>query len=211
MGAGLLVGAEGWEHPGWDGVFYPDDLPPEWRLTYYGNEFPLLLVPSAVWRAASRAQFADWREDVPERFRFVLDVTDADPGDQGILAQLRDCQSALGTTLAGAVCWSPPGPDGRRALRSVLGDTRFLAEPVPLPGLPASVRVAEDGGVCCALVTDHTGLDLKWLRGVLEQLSGRLRDETVPMLFFSGRPPAIKQMGDATVLWQLLGGLQSQG
>jgi len=206
MGAGLLVGAEAWEHPGWDELFYPDDLPPEWRLTYYANEFPLVLLPAAVWRLAQPAELDDWRDDVSERFRFVLDVTSVTATDRPMLQQLGNCQAALGESLAGAVCWSPLDPDGHRVLRNGLGDGRFLAEPVTVPGLDAAVRVAEDGGHCCVLITDGAGHDLKWLRGVLEQLSGRLQAETAPLLFFSGHPPPINLLRDAAVLWQLLAG-----
>lgn len=208
MGAGLLVGAEAWEHPGWDGLFYPDDLPPEWRLTYYANEFPLVLLPAAAWCSTQPTALEDWRDDVPERFRFVLDVTGVTVADRPILQQLANCQATLGESLAGVVSRSPLDRAGRDLLRSELDDARFLAEAVTVPGLDELVRVAEDQGVCCALIMDGTGHDLKWLRGVLEQLSGRLQAETSPLLFFSGDPPPVDLLRDATVLWQLLEGLR---
>ncbi len=36
--------AVGWDHPAWQGSFYPDDLPADWRLTYYANEVPGVLL-----------------------------------------------------------------------------------------------------------------------------------------------------------------------
>lgn len=206
MAGELLVGAEGWEHPDWGGQFYPDDLPPEWRLTYYANEYRQVLLPFASWHTADEEQFGGWCDDVPERFRFVLDVTAIAYHDPALRRQLHRCQSVLDDRLAGVICWSQPSRDGRRLLRTELGDGRFLAEPVTVPGLAADIQLAEDGAVCCALVAAGAGHDLKWLRSVLESLAVRIKEADWPMLFFAGRPPPFKLMRDAVVLWQLLGG-----
>lgn len=40
----LLIGAFGWRHAAWQGDYYPEDLPAEWQLGYYSNEFPLTVV-----------------------------------------------------------------------------------------------------------------------------------------------------------------------
>lgn len=46
----ILIGAAGWQHPQWSNdVFYPDDLPEDWYLSFYANEFPVVLVPEAQW------------------------------------------------------------------------------------------------------------------------------------------------------------------
>lgn len=73
--ATIAVGAWGWQHPEWLQTYYPDDLPEEWRLSYYSNEFPVVLVPARDWRAASAATVAQWCEDVHGGFRFYLEVT----------------------------------------------------------------------------------------------------------------------------------------
>ena len=41
---GLRLGARGWRHAHWENDFYPDDLPPDWQLAYYANEFSTVLV-----------------------------------------------------------------------------------------------------------------------------------------------------------------------
>ena len=46
----LLLRARDWEHPAWNQEFYPDDLPEDWRLSYYANEFPVVLVPVSEFR-----------------------------------------------------------------------------------------------------------------------------------------------------------------
>lgn len=41
----IEVGARGWACQD----YYPDDLPEDWQLDYYANEFSVLLVPRARW------------------------------------------------------------------------------------------------------------------------------------------------------------------
>ena len=36
----FYTGSAGWEHPQWEGSFYPDGMPPEWRLAFYNTAFP---------------------------------------------------------------------------------------------------------------------------------------------------------------------------
>lgn len=58
----LLLGTVGWERADWLAGYYPDDLPPDWRLAYYGNDCDCVFIPGHVWRAADsdllREQFA---------------------------------------------------------------------------------------------------------------------------------------------------------
>ncbi len=67
----MRVGAYGWEHEHWQGSFYPQDLPEDWRLGYYANMFTSVLVPEAKW-SASNADFVQWEEDVHDDFRFYF-------------------------------------------------------------------------------------------------------------------------------------------
>ena len=73
----LSVGAYGWEHEGWVVDFYPEDLPEDWRLAYYANEFFAVLVPADYWREVHAPDARKWREDVHERFRFYLEIDGA--------------------------------------------------------------------------------------------------------------------------------------
>lgn len=73
----LIVGARGWDHSGWNDIFYPGDLPEDWRLSYYANEFSGVLVPESVWRAADPGIFAEWCDDVADNFLFFLELSDS--------------------------------------------------------------------------------------------------------------------------------------
>lgn len=207
MAGELLIGAVDWEHVGWHGSFYPDDLPPEWRLTYYANEFSSLLLPATRWREADRVELEGWCDDVSERFRFVLDVTNLDADDAPSLERLSGCRLALGERLAGAVAWSSPSTDAGERIRERLGEGPFLALAEPAPIWEPALLLATAERVVCVLIPDVLGRDLKRLRRVLESLPDRYGDGVGFRLFFSGTPPSIKMMQEVTILWQLLGGM----
>jgi len=85
----IVVGACDWDHPQWRKTFYPEDLPEDWRLSYYANEFSAVLVPQEKWQS-EEADFEQWAEDVPEGFRFYFLSDDLSVDDVLIKRQLGD-------------------------------------------------------------------------------------------------------------------------
>jgi len=72
MSLEILVGAWGWKHTLWgNDLFYPDDLPADWRLSYYSNEFDMAVIPSEYW-ASVDSEEEDWLDDVDDDFEFYL-------------------------------------------------------------------------------------------------------------------------------------------
>jgi hypothetical protein len=69
----VLVGAAGWQHPAWQGSFYPEDLPEDWLLSYYNTRFQAVYLPAAAWQAVSQATWAQWLFDTRDGFYFVLE------------------------------------------------------------------------------------------------------------------------------------------
>ncbi len=67
----IRVGACDWQHAHWQGSFYPEDLPEDWQLSYYANEFSVVLVPEVRWRAEA-ADFDEWLDQVPQGFQFYF-------------------------------------------------------------------------------------------------------------------------------------------
>jgi len=67
----IQVGAFDWQRLHWSGDFYPDDLPEDWRLSYYANEFSAVLVPAQIWQSQG-ADIEHWCDEVHEGFRFYL-------------------------------------------------------------------------------------------------------------------------------------------
>jgi hypothetical protein len=72
----IHVAARGWSHPLWQGDFYPDGLPEDWRLSYYSNEFRAVVVPAVEWVGLGSVELERWVEDVPDNFLFYLEVED---------------------------------------------------------------------------------------------------------------------------------------
>ncbi|WP_319380036.1 hypothetical protein [Thiomicrorhabdus sp.] len=62
----LTLGAKGWQHPAWEKTFYPEDMPEEWQLDYYANEFRALLIPYEIWLR--------WDENQLEEIEEALEV-----------------------------------------------------------------------------------------------------------------------------------------
>jgi len=41
----IAIGALGWLHPKWDETFYPEEMPTDWKLDFYSNQFSTCLLP----------------------------------------------------------------------------------------------------------------------------------------------------------------------
>jgi hypothetical protein len=82
-------------------LFYPDDLPADWRLTYFANAHAAVVVPWSSWSAAGPEAIAGWRDDVHDGFRFYLEQ----PPTAVDRAQLQRAAEALGDALA---AWVAP-------------------------------------------------------------------------------------------------------
>lgn len=72
----LTLAAYGWSPANWASAFYPDDLPTDWRMAYYANEFRRLLIPASEW-GDPKAQVGAWLTDVGHDFGFYVELTAA--------------------------------------------------------------------------------------------------------------------------------------
>ena len=77
MKQNINLGAYGWRHSHWLNTFYPEDLPvsgsEDWRLTYYSNEFNVVLVPADYWKKTQDVDCAAWLDAVHEGFQFFVE------------------------------------------------------------------------------------------------------------------------------------------
>jgi len=119
----LLPVRSGWDPWSGDDRFYPDDLPPEWRLAYFANVCWAVAVPAEVWRAAGAAGARDWARGTPPRFRFYLE---AEPGSPTI--PVAPVAAALGERCGGLL-GPPPGADQAFDL-----EPRLILDPRTGPG-----------------------------------------------------------------------------
>ncbi len=129
------LGAIGWDHSEWTGAFYPEDLPPEWRLAFYNTHFDCVFLPYPLWAREAPATLAAWRDDTLERFRFLLEHPPGAPGrdDVARLATLSDRAVLLGREECAWLLWFD-GTDELRALAARLEEEarRAVAQSHPL-------------------------------------------------------------------------------
>lgn len=121
----VLVGGMNWDHPGWRGGFYPDDLPEDWMLSYYNTQFQAVYLPASVWQAVPETSWTQWLNDTQEGFYFVLE-----PAGAGTIKPLSD--RVLLATPAWEkihVWWLDEAPDMRALAHRI---TRQTATGEPL-------------------------------------------------------------------------------
>lgn len=74
----INLGACDWKYEKWLTTFYPLDLPSEWRLDYYQNEFPAILLQESHWRALDKRLLSDSLEEAREGFTFFFEISSED-------------------------------------------------------------------------------------------------------------------------------------
>lgn len=68
----VLAGTSGFSYKEWKGSFYPEDLPAEEMLAFYGARLPAVEINNTFYRMPKPALLASWAEQVAPQFRFVL-------------------------------------------------------------------------------------------------------------------------------------------
>lgn len=211
----LFVGARGWDHDGWQDAFYPADLPPDWRLTYYANEYATVLVPAASWQSAAADPDA-WVHDTPDTFCFVLEARLSQR------AQAMQFAQRLGTRLDAILLRDADAlVQDLARLEQVLSETSWpmnLALEQPLSEEAAAMLHAHGGGqvwapgrtgpagtVPMALIGGERPLEASAIRAMLEQFMAFARGHSRALLFFDGEPPGINNLLTAKTVAALLG------
>ncbi len=212
----LRIGAAGWDHPAWTGAFYPDDLPADWRLVYYANEFPVVLVPAAVFAAADRAALEDWREAAETGMRLLFEL---DP------ARSLDAQRARAAELeTGCLGLILPASDPARLVTQLdcLGDAVSVVADFGAAGAAEPVRemLSQRGVGWCwhgegpadglapgplgVMRVPSRGADPRRLRGWLEAGLAVQDGQRDVALIFDDDPPDVDILRQAQTLLELL-------
>ena len=137
------LGAIGWEHDAWCGVFYPDDMPSEWRLSFYNTEFECTYLPYAVWSRAAPEALQQWREDTLARFRFLLEPapSEAVADDAARLAVLGEKAILASAHDGPVILWLEPNADIKQLAQTV--QARALEAPVYIISVSANYAQLE--------------------------------------------------------------------
>ncbi|GAB6069543.1 hypothetical protein JCM30760_06400 [Thiomicrorhabdus hydrogeniphila] len=70
----LQIGTYGWQYDCWRGYFYPEELPMEWMLDFYGNTYRTVLVPESIWLAWDKDEMEETCDAVEGEFCFYFEV-----------------------------------------------------------------------------------------------------------------------------------------
>jgi len=94
----MRVGSRGWQYSDWVGEFYPDDLPEDWRFSFYSNEFHSILVPYEALAQYEVDDWVDWAEDTQKNFSFYVEIAGTASWNE-----VEPYLDALGTQLKGVI------------------------------------------------------------------------------------------------------------
>ena len=72
-----------WDSPSLLSDYYPQDLPKDWRLDYYANEYSVVVVPFSKWFGLSRAELEEWLEAGGDELFFLFE-TEKDTNEDSI-------------------------------------------------------------------------------------------------------------------------------
>jgi len=68
----LYVGTSGYSYKEWKGTFYPEDMPADGMLRYYGERFRTVEINNTFYRLPKASVLEAWAAQVPAEFKFVL-------------------------------------------------------------------------------------------------------------------------------------------
>lgn len=192
--AELVIGARGWVHASWLESYYPDDLPEDWQLDYYTNEFGAVLLPAELWTQAGVDDIEQWLATVGENFLFFLELP-AQPGD--FVARLE----AFAGRCAGATL------DTGNA-----DDWSALTGEIPLlysedTGVLRRYRPAGQAEAVLACLQAGPGekIELPVLREQLESALSGVPVTSQLAFIIGNKDPAIENLQNAKLIAELLG------
>ncbi|MGB5564256.1 MAG: hypothetical protein WBN02_18285 [Sedimenticolaceae bacterium] len=175
-GSRLLLGTVGWERPDWLQGYYPDDLPPEWRLAYYANDCGCVVLSAETWALADPERLQDQLHEAQGRLVYFLEaVLPGGPGGAN-LALFEPYPAVLlvdrpDPLLAGFPQWIDQGPGVWVDVDSPAALLRWSIDSMDMRAL--RTRAESLGAGVRALVLDGAGADpggVPRLRALLEML-----------------------------------------
>lgn len=207
----LSVGAWGWKHPEWEkDVFYPDDLPADWQLSYYSNEFDVVVVPAAYWFAEGYGD-EDWLDDVADDFAFYIEwpflqLSDSDDYKKCAVA-CTDLGEQLAVILVNNEIWQDLTPEQQQVFNELtknftvrqFGSGDLIDEFLQVVDDQLQTEKLASSGVLL-LHTDMT----ESLRELSPRLSKIINSSEINDIILSTKTPDIERLKELATLVDLL-------
>lgn len=220
----LMIGAYGWQHPRWIEEFYPEGLPPEWQLGFYGNEFPVVLIPAAYWQQTDLSVDAwleetdtsplfitEWPNDFAARERARMGMQTLGARGLGFVIELEQTPSSADLPIYRALLAKhalvfdmanlsmPEREATLSALTHELGENRFGLCWHGDPQTQANLARGPMTLTRISAVQDH-----KDLRRIIEANLGQSEQNRKKILIVDGDPPDIQLIQNAGIMLDLL-------
>ena len=64
----VRIGTVGWDFPAWSQAYYPEDIPEDWKLAFYANEFTAVALPENTWKGKDLGFLEESMKDLDEDF-----------------------------------------------------------------------------------------------------------------------------------------------
>ncbi|MCK4864767.1 MAG: hypothetical protein KAT06_05020 [Gammaproteobacteria bacterium] len=220
----VLMGACGWKHQAWLDDFYTEDLPEEWQLGFYSNEFPVVYVPAAEW---IDLDVEEWTEDISDSFRFILEVSSDVLNDEHRFATALKKANSLGEFCLGLilqvnqnlqddiqlfqkrldkaqeiapVCIDKCGTELTKEFKNTLINQNISEV---WNGEPREGESLNRGSLAVSRISGDN-LAMADLRKVIEGCLVVSNDERTSVLCIDGKPPSLELLRNADIILNLL-------
>ncbi|WP_455204654.1 DUF72 domain-containing protein [Kaarinaea lacus] len=220
----ILFGLRGWRHPQWIGGFYPEDMPEEWWISYYSNEFRSVLVPQEYFYNTSADQVQSWIDDTDKQFVFFAEMPLSLPW-QVTEQLLQPLTPQLGGLIVDTEKFQGLDVNNTEAIlhqAAIIGPliTDWSRVSATMKPLMQNVQagcywrhpqqsLSRCDGASAVVEIDcdddaQAAIDAKALRGFVESCISIEGTSTIGV-YFDGNDSAIKQARDAQIIYQMLG------
>jgi len=221
----VVIGACGWKHVAWLDEFYAEDLPEEWQLGFYSNEFSVVYVPASDW--IDHLDLEEWGDDVSESFRFILEIpAQILRNDAAYISALKNAKG-LGEFCLGFVfrldanickesglfqsrcseasaiapiCVDKSGHESSADFDQILLENNISEL---WDGKSSEVEGLGRGHLAITRIASDE-LDMRSLRTVIETCLSVSSDDCVSVLIIEGEPPSLDILRNADTLLNLL-------
>lgn len=200
----IHIGTAGWDFAAWQQSYYPEDIPPDWKLAYYSNDFSGIALPESIWRETESGALGQMIEDLDEDFAIYCLVQTAMPDTEEASLVKHTLSSCFrGFIVTGLALLTDNG--GLNPADCIVPVTYEADNPEKIrywSALPA------DTAKPLAVIILNDEADLKLLRAWFEQVSSQLEhDDDVLILVTAAEQagePAIEFMQQLRTLLEIM-------
>ena len=221
----VLMGACSWKHSAWLNEFYSDDLPEDWQLGFYSNEFPVVYLPTVDW--INEKDLSEWVDDISDSFRFVLEISTAVLKNEAHFLKCVENIKSLGESCLGIVFKVNSEMTPQIDLLQQRVNIAHLLTPICIDinngdmdsdfinflsenslstvwhGDGEGQKYLNQGDLAVSLVSSDN-LDMAGLRHVIETSLKASSEERTSVLCFEGKPPSLEILRNADIILNLL-------